>query len=89
MGDTVRILLVADDPRLAELAATVLERGDDRFGIETVVDAVEGLAFLADREVDCVVSDCDISESYYRFRALTEDVCSLSRNYNLCPLGWK
>ncbi|NUB92259.1 PAS domain S-box protein [Haloterrigena sp. SYSU A121-1] len=60
MGDTVRILLVDDDPSLAELAATVLEREDDRFSVETVAGAGEGLAFLADHEVDCVVSDYDM-----------------------------
>ncbi|WP_283402090.1 GAF domain-containing protein [Halorubrum sp. DM2] len=55
--DAIRVLHVDDDPDLAELAATYLEREDDRIDVETATDATEGLDRVADGDVDCVVSD--------------------------------
>ncbi len=60
MADQIRVLHVDDDPDLVELAATFLEREDDRITVATASNASAGLAHLADHEVDCVVSDHDM-----------------------------
>ncbi|WP_424000866.1 PAS domain S-box protein [Haloarcula salina] len=60
MGSQIRVLHVDDDPELAEVVATFLEREDDRFTVETVLSADEGLERLAGAEFDCVVSDYDM-----------------------------
>jgi len=57
---TIRVLHVDDDPDLTELAATFLEREDDRFVVETAGDAAEGLRRLESQEFDCVVSDYEM-----------------------------
>jgi PAS domain S-box-containing protein len=59
-SDTIRVLHVDDEPDFAELAATFLEREDDRFEVETATDASEGLAELATATYDCIVSDHDM-----------------------------
>jgi PAS domain S-box-containing protein len=56
-ADAVRILHVDDDPHIAELTATFLEREADRITVTTAMDADEGLDVLATGGVDCVVSD--------------------------------
>jgi PAS domain S-box-containing protein len=56
----VRVLVVDDDPDLADLAATCLERENDRFVVETAASARAGTARLAEGDVDCVVSDYDM-----------------------------
>ena len=58
--DAIRVLHVDDEPDLADLAATYLERENDRLDIETATDAAEGLERVADGEFDCVVSDYDM-----------------------------
>ncbi|GAA0514996.1 PAS domain S-box-containing protein [Halorubrum aquaticum] len=58
--DMIRVLHVDDDPGLAEMVATFLEREDDRIEVRTEHDAEAGLRALADDEVDCVVSDYDM-----------------------------
>ncbi|SMO55381.1 hybrid sensor histidine kinase/response regulator [Halorubrum cibi] len=58
--ETIRVLHVDDDPGLAEMVATFLEREDDRIEVRTEHDAEAGLRALADAEVDCVVSDYDM-----------------------------
>ena len=55
MTGSIRILHVDDDPEFADLTATLLEREDDRFAVETATTGDEGLARIDD--VDCVVSD--------------------------------
>jgi PAS domain S-box-containing protein len=57
-----RVLHVDDDPSLADLVATFLEREDDRLSVETATSAAEGLDRLAadDGRFDCVVSDYDM-----------------------------
>ncbi|WP_418284962.1 PAS domain S-box protein [Halorubrum sp. DTA46] len=60
MTDQIRVLHVDDDPDLADLAASFLEREDDRIAVETATDATAGLSALDDREIDCVVSDHDM-----------------------------
>jgi len=56
---TVRVLHVDDDPAFADMAATFLERADERFVVETATNASEALARL-DAGVDCVVSDYEM-----------------------------
>jgi len=57
---TIRVLHVDDDPALADLATTYLEREDDRFDTETARDANEGLNRIAEYEFDCIISDHDM-----------------------------
>ena len=56
----VRILHVDDEPELAELVAVYLQREDDRFDIESVRNAEDGLERLGEAEFDCIVSDHDM-----------------------------
>jgi len=60
LDDTIRVLHVDDEPDFADMAATFLEREDDRFEVVTAPDAHGGLARLADEAFDCVVSDYDM-----------------------------
>ena len=56
----IRVLHVDDDPEFAEVVATFLERGNERFSVETATNASEGLTRLADDAFECVVSDYDM-----------------------------
>jgi PAS domain S-box-containing protein len=56
----VDVLHVDDEPEFAETAATLLEREDERFEVETATSAAEGLDRLADDGYHCVVSDYDM-----------------------------
>ncbi|WP_343783006.1 PAS domain S-box protein [Halorubrum aquaticum] len=58
----IRILHVDDDPSLTDLAATFLQRENDRFTVETASSASEGLDRLNEKPFDCVVSDYDMPE---------------------------
>jgi len=62
MGDRIRVLHVDDDPDLAEVTASFLEREDPRIAVETASNATEGLDRLDDPDtgVDCIVSDHDM-----------------------------
>ena len=60
MADEIRILHVDDEPSITDLTAQFLERENDRFSIETATSADEGLAVLAERRPDCIVSDYDM-----------------------------
>ncbi|MDR9430193.1 MAG: PAS domain S-box protein [Natronomonas sp.] len=62
MTEPVRILHVDDMLDFAEMTATFLERKNDQFSVETARSADEGLAYLAESRVDCVVSDHDMDE---------------------------
>ncbi|MFP8952876.1 PAS domain S-box protein [Natrialbaceae archaeon A-arb3/5] len=62
MNDSIRILHVDDEPDLADLVATYLEREDDRFSVETTTRATEGLDRLESDAFDCVVSDYDMPD---------------------------
>ncbi|ACV12061.1 putative PAS/PAC sensor protein [Halorhabdus utahensis DSM 12940] len=59
-SETIRILHVDDEPDLTELAATFLEREDDRIVVETASSAADGLDVLDDFAADCIVSDYDM-----------------------------
>jgi len=56
----IHVLHVDDEPALAELAADMLERGDDRFTVETATSTSEGLDRFAADDFDCIVSDYDM-----------------------------
>ncbi|PSQ15279.1 hybrid sensor histidine kinase/response regulator [Halobacteriales archaeon QS_8_69_26] len=60
MSQSIRVLYVDDDPSLAELVGTALERQDDRIDVVTEGDGGEGLDRLAGERVDCVVSDYEM-----------------------------
>ncbi|WP_435065985.1 PAS domain S-box protein [Halobaculum sp. EA56] len=62
MGEPLRVLYIDDEVDLAESVAAFLERGDDRFEVETVPDASEGLDRLDAREFDCLVSEYDLPD---------------------------
>ncbi|EMA10851.1 HTR-like protein [Haloarcula vallismortis ATCC 29715] len=63
MHRKVRVLHVDDDPGLAEVAGTFLEREGDGFSVQTATDVSEGLARLSEASFDCVVSDYDMPET--------------------------
>jgi PAS domain S-box-containing protein len=58
--DSIRVLHVDDDPDFAEVAATFLEREDDRLDVRTAANAEQGAEILAEEDIDCVVSDYDM-----------------------------
>jgi PAS domain S-box-containing protein len=58
--DRITVLHVDDQPELADLAATFLEREDDRIDVVSEHSASDGLARLEDGDVDCIVSDYDM-----------------------------
>lgn len=62
LSHRIRILHVDDEPEIAEMTATFLEREDDRFAVETGTSASEGLAHLAKSDFDCIISDHDMPE---------------------------
>ena len=60
MPDRIPVLLVDDDPDLREVTASFLEREADRIAVETAPGAAEGLDALAERDVECIVSDYEM-----------------------------
>lgn len=56
----LRVLHVDDEPDFAEMAATFLEREDDRFNVETATSPAEGLDCLDSESFDCIVSDYEM-----------------------------
>jgi len=63
MDESSRVaILLVDDRALAESTAEGLERGDDRFTVETVSSVSDGLEHYADQEYDCIVSAYDLPE---------------------------
>ena len=59
-ADPIRILHVDDEPDFAELVAVYLQREDDRFEIESVTSAQDGVDRLNETAFDCVISDHDM-----------------------------
>ena len=55
--EPIEVLVVDDDPAVASLAQTFLERVDDGVAVTTATDAPAGLEKLREREFDAVVSD--------------------------------
>jgi len=60
IGESIDVLHVDDEPDFAEMAATFVERVDDRIEVEIATSASKGLDRLADEDIDCVVSDYDM-----------------------------
>jgi PAS domain S-box-containing protein len=58
--DEIHILHVDDEPAFADLAATFLQRQDERFDVETATSAIEGLDRLDETDFDCIVSDYEM-----------------------------
>ena len=55
--NTIRVLLVDDEPEFVETIATLLEREESRFDVRTATDAEAGLEILETGLIDCIVSD--------------------------------
>jgi PAS domain S-box-containing protein len=56
----IAVLLVDDNMQLLDLTATFLKRERDEFDVETVTCAKDGLAYVAEHEVDAIVSDYEM-----------------------------
>jgi len=54
--EVIDVLVVDDEPQLAEMIGIYLERTDETLDVATATSASEGLATL-DESVDCVISD--------------------------------
>ncbi len=59
-ADPIDVLHVDDEPDFADLAAELLQRADDRLTVHTATHPDDGFELLADRNIDCVVSDYDM-----------------------------
>jgi PAS domain S-box-containing protein len=56
----IRVLHVDDEPDFADIAATFLERENDRLTVSTVTDIDDFFDILATDTFDCIVSDYDM-----------------------------
>ena len=59
-ADRIDVLHVDDEPDFAELTAELLRKADDRLAVHTATRPDDGFELLADREIDCVLSDHDM-----------------------------
>jgi GAF domain-containing protein len=76
--DPIRVLHVDDDAAFLDVAATLLERENDRIEVVTATSADEGLERLDDADIDCIVSDYDMPglngiDFFERVRASGDD----------------
>jgi len=60
MSSPIRVLHVDDEPEFASLAATFLERENERFEVETETNARDGHRRVRGGDIDCIVSDHDM-----------------------------
>ncbi len=60
MAGEIRVLHVDDDPNLADVSSTILERESAELTVETVTHPDEGLERLDSEVFDCIVSDYDM-----------------------------
>ncbi|MFB6189103.1 MAG: GAF domain-containing protein [Halapricum sp.] len=60
MSRRVRVLHVDDDPDFVDMAATFLERADDRIDVSTAENAERGWDRLTGGTFDCIVSDYEM-----------------------------
>ncbi|MBX0325119.1 PAS domain S-box protein [Halomicroarcula sp. F13] len=60
--ESIPVLHVDDDPDLADLTATYLEREDDRFDVTIATSVAQAVNLLQDQQYVCVVSDYDMPE---------------------------
>jgi PAS domain S-box-containing protein len=58
--EPIQILHVDDDPAFADLAASFLERDEDRLTVQTATSAEEGVTLLAESDIDGIISDYDM-----------------------------
>lgn len=58
--DAIRILHVDDNPDIAAMTETFLERENERFTVETMTNTREALNRVAANPPDCIVSDYDM-----------------------------
>jgi signal transduction histidine kinase/DNA-binding NarL/FixJ family response regulator len=56
----ITVLCVDDEPSYADLIATHLERDDGAIDATGVTSATDGLSYLDEHDVDCIVSDYDM-----------------------------
>ncbi|MFB6160180.1 MAG: PAS domain-containing protein [Haloferacaceae archaeon] len=61
VGGSVTILHIEDEPDFADLVATFLQREREQFEVITATDPTDGLETAVEGDVDCVVSDYDMS----------------------------
>lgn len=75
----IHVLHVDDNPEVTDRIATYLEREDNRLVVETATCADEGLQLLADRQIDCIVSDYKMPgmNGIEFLKAVTEHQCNL------------
>lgn len=59
-GQSIAVLHVDDDSDFVDMAASFLERENERITIETALNASDGLSRLTEDGFDCVVSDYDM-----------------------------
>ncbi|MCG1003158.1 MULTISPECIES: PAS domain S-box protein [Halobacterium] len=60
MAAGIQILHVDDEPGFADMTREFLTRRDDRFSVHTATSPSEGLSYLRENRVDCVISDHDM-----------------------------
>jgi DNA-binding NtrC family response regulator len=60
MSHPITVLHVDDEPGLADMVATFLERHNDHFDVHTATRSDDGLAVLATHDIDCIVSDYEM-----------------------------
>lgn len=58
----ISVLCVDDEPGFADLTATFLERFDDQLSAKAITHARDGLDYLTENGVDCIVSDYNMPE---------------------------
>jgi PAS domain S-box-containing protein len=58
--ESIHILHIDDEPDFVDMAATFVEREDDRFDVEIATDLSEAFDRLNGQEFDCIVSDYDM-----------------------------
>ncbi|MFA9501334.1 PAS domain S-box protein [Natrinema sp. H-ect1] len=61
--DEIRVLCVDDDPQWAVKIAELLDRRDVAIDTLSATRASEALEYLADREIDCIVSEYDLPDA--------------------------
>lgn len=62
MSDGIVVLYVDDDPAIRDLTADLLERANAGITVRTVADPTAVVDRLADRHIDCLVSDYEMPE---------------------------
>lgn len=62
MNSPIRVLYVDDEPDLAEMGSTFLERETDRLTVDTALTVADGLSRLDETDVDCIVADYEMPD---------------------------